>query len=58
MGAVKALAAARLSIAGGDAMQKVDFDTVVETMLRTGRDMSDKYKETSTGGLAVSIIEC
>ncbi|MGD7731531.1 L-serine ammonia-lyase [Propionibacteriaceae bacterium G1746] len=57
MGAVKALMAARLALSGGD-VQKVSFDTVVETMLRTGRDMSDKYKETSTGGLAVSIIEC
>jgi L-serine dehydratase len=24
----------------------------------TGRDMMDKYKETSRGGLAVNIIEC
>lgn len=58
MGAVKALAATRLALHGGQEPQKVSFDTVVETMLRTGRDMSDKYKETSTGGLAVSIIEC
>lgn len=58
MGAVKALAASRLALNAGDAPQKISFDTVVETMLRTGRDMSDKYKETSEGGLAVSIIEC
>lgn len=58
MGAVKALAASRLALAAGDLPQKISFDQVVETMLRTGRDMSDKYKETSTGGLAVSIIEC
>lgn len=58
MGAIKALAASRLALAGGDIPQKISFDQVVETMLRTGRDMSDKYKETSTGGLAVSIIEC
>lgn len=58
MGAVKALAASRLALAAGDAPQKISFDQIVETMLRTGRDMSDKYKETSTGGLAVSIIEC
>jgi L-serine deaminase len=24
----------------------------------TGRDMLDKYKETSRGGLAVNVIEC
>ena len=58
MGAVKALAASRLALAAGAEPQKISFDQVVETMLRTGRDMSDKYKETSTGGLAVSIIEC
>jgi L-serine dehydratase len=27
-------------------------------MLQTGRDMRDKYKETSKGGLAVSVVEC
>jgi L-serine dehydratase len=28
------------------------------TMRDTGRDMQDKYKETSRGGLAVNVIEC
>jgi L-serine dehydratase len=27
-------------------------------MRATGRDMLDKYKETSRGGLAVNVIEC
>jgi L-serine dehydratase len=27
-------------------------------MRQTGLDMSTKYKETSTGGLAVNVIEC
>ncbi|MBX3698147.1 MAG: hypothetical protein KF811_10060 [Dokdonella sp.] len=27
-------------------------------MRDTGRDMQDKYKETSRGGLAVNVIEC
>jgi L-serine dehydratase len=27
-------------------------------MRDTGRDMLDKYKETSRGGLAVNVIEC
>jgi L-serine dehydratase len=27
-------------------------------MRATGRDMHDKYKETSRGGLAVNVIEC
>lgn len=32
--------------------RKISFDDVVETMYRTGKDMSKKYKETSHGGLA------
>lgn len=31
---------------------KVSFDTVVETMLETGRDLPTRYRETSVGGLA------
>ena len=27
-------------------------------MRQTGHDMSEKYKETSTGGLAVNVVEC
>ena len=30
----------------------VSFDTVVQTMLETGKDLNEKYRETSTGGLA------
>ncbi|MBQ6035794.1 MAG: L-serine ammonia-lyase [Lachnospiraceae bacterium] len=33
--------------------RKISFDTVVETMYETGRDMNEKYRETSHGGLAV-----
>ena len=32
--------------------RRVSFDTVVETMYRTGLDMSEKYRETANGGLA------
>ncbi len=32
--------------------RKISFDTVVETMYETGRDMSHRYRETSKGGLA------
>lgn len=31
---------------------KVSFDTVVDTMYQTGRDLSKNYRETSEGGLA------
>ena len=33
--------------------RKISFDTVVETMYRTGLDMNEKYRETAHGGLAV-----
>ena len=33
--------------------RRISFDDVVDTMYRTGRDMSEKYRETSHGGLAV-----
>lgn len=32
--------------------RKISFDEVVETMYRTGKDLSEKYRETSHGGLA------
>ena len=57
MGAVKAINAARMA-ARGDGKHKVSLDKVIKTMRETGRDMQDKYKETSRGGLAVNVIEC
>ena len=32
--------------------RKISFDEVVDTMYRTGKDMNEKYRETSHGGLA------
>ena len=32
--------------------RKISFDEVVATMYRTGKDMDEKYRETSHGGLA------
>ena len=57
MGAVKAINAARLAIAG-DGTHVVSLDKVIRTMRDTGRDMNAKYKETSRGGLAVNVVEC
>jgi L-serine dehydratase len=34
------------------------MNKAVKTMRDTGRDMLDKHKETSRGGLAVNVIEC
>jgi L-serine dehydratase len=33
--------------------RKVKFDTVVNTMYQTGKDLMNKYRETSEGGLAI-----
>jgi L-serine dehydratase len=57
MGAVKAVAAASLA-ALGDGTHIVPLDACIETMRQTGRDMSERYKETSLAGLAVSLPEC
>jgi L-serine dehydratase len=57
VGAVKAVNAASLAM-HGDGTHHVSLDQAIETMRQTGRDMLDKYKETSTGGLAVNVVEC
>jgi L-serine dehydratase len=54
---VKAINAARLA-RRGDGTHRVSLDTAIRTMRETGRDMSTKYKETSLGGLAVTVVEC
>ena len=56
-GAVKAVTAASLALRG-DGTHLVPLDTCIETMRQTGVDMSDRYQETSTGGLAVNVVEC
>lgn len=57
LGAIKALAAASISLRG-DGRHLVSLDAAISTMLQTGRDMHLKYKETSLGGLAVSVPNC
>ena len=52
MGAVKAINAARLACRG-NGQHFVSLDKAIETMKQTGADMSDKYKETARGGLAI-----
>ncbi|MCW5824826.1 MAG: L-serine ammonia-lyase [Cyanobacteria bacterium TGS_CYA1] len=52
MGAVKALNAAALSLAS-DGQHLVSLDKALSVMKQTGLDMNNKYKETSTGGLAL-----
>ena len=57
LGAIKAVAAASLALRG-DGNHVMPLDACIETMRQTGHDMSVKYKETSTGGLAVNLPEC
>ena len=57
LGAVKAVTAASLAL-NGDGTHFVPLDACIETMRQTGLDMSEKYKETSQGGLAVNVVEC
>ena len=57
LGAIKAVAAASLALRG-DGSHVMPLDACIETMRQTGHDMSVKYKETSTGGLAVNLPEC
>lgn len=59
--AVTAVNAARMALFE-DGPTHVSLDQVVQTMRATGADMSEKYKETARGGLAVNvgvnIVEC
>ena len=40
------------------ANRRVDFDATVSAMALTAEEMNSKYKETSEGGLAVSVVLC
>ncbi|AJE49138.1 L-serine ammonia-lyase [Celeribacter indicus] len=57
LGAIKAVSAASLSLRG-DGRHFMPLDNCIQVMLETGRDMNLKYKETSTGGIAVNLPEC
>ncbi|MCW8930805.1 MAG: L-serine ammonia-lyase [Gammaproteobacteria bacterium] len=56
-GAIKAYTAASLALRGSGE-HFMPLDNCIEAMKQTGLEMSHKYKETSLGGLAVSITEC
>jgi L-serine dehydratase len=57
MASVKAINAASMALRG-DGQHFISLDKAIHTMRETGKDMLDKYKETSRGGLAVNIVEC
>ncbi len=55
MGAIKAINAAELAMETNAKNAKVSLDKVIDTMWQTAKDMNSKYKETSEGGLAVTV---
>ncbi|MBF9029506.1 L-serine ammonia-lyase [Rhodobacterales bacterium HKCCE3408] len=57
LGAIKAVSAASLALRG-DGTHFMPLDNCIEAMRQTGIDMSERYKETSRGGLAVNLPEC
>ena len=58
MGALKAYNAFLVAIMEDITRHRVTLDVAIRAMAETGRDMNAKYKETSLGGLAVSLPEC
>ena len=57
LGAIKAVSAASLAL-HSDGSHFMPLDNCIRVMLETGRDMNSKYKETSTGGIAVNLPNC
>lgn len=57
-GAVKAWTGFMIASNEIPADRRLDFDTTVEAMALTAKEMNSKYKETSEGGLAVSVVLC
>jgi len=55
--AAHAVRAARLGLRQPEPAQ-VAFDTLVRSMVESGRQMAGRYKELSLGGLAVSVVDC
>jgi L-serine dehydratase len=55
--AVKAVNASRMALRR-TSEPRVCLDKVIETMYETGKDMNSKYRETSTGGLAIKVLAC
>ena len=56
MGAVKAIAASDLALAG-DGQFMISLDEVIDTVRETGKDMDSRYKETARGGLAIHALK-
>jgi Serine dehydratase beta chain/Serine dehydratase alpha chain len=57
-GAVKAFTGFMIASNEIPTNRRVDVDTTVSAMALTAKEMNTKYKETSEGGLAVSLVLC
>jgi hypothetical protein len=57
-GAVKAWTAYCIASEEIPDQRRVDLDTTIAAMALTAKEMNSKYKETSEGGLAVSVVLC
>jgi len=57
-GAVKAWTAYCIASEEIPEERRVDLDTTISAMALTAKEMNTKYKETSEGGLAVSVVLC
>jgi L-serine dehydratase len=57
-GAVKSWTAYCIASEENPSVRRVDLDTTIAAMALTAREMNSKYKETSEGGLAVSVVLC
>jgi L-serine dehydratase len=57
-GAVKAWTAYCIASEEIPEERRVDLDTTIDAMSLTAKEMNSKYKETSEGGLAVSLVLC
>lgn len=55
MGAIKAINACEMALDADPTKAKIPLDKVIATMWETAQDMTTKYKETSTGGLAIQV---
>ena len=58
MGALKAYNAYLIASTENPWHHRVTLDSVIAAMAETGREMNAKFKETSLGGLAVSMVNC
>ena len=57
-GAVKAWTASCIASEAIPEERRVDLDTTISAMTLAAKEMNAKYKETSEGGLAASVVLC